>query len=54
MLKDEITDFAYKIEPEDKSGEDKDKVSSTEEDDKVTDEGDAPDSNGLVAALNKK
>jgi hypothetical protein len=54
MLKDEITDFAYKIEPEDKSGEDKDKVSSTEEDDEVTNEGNVSDSNRSVAALDEE
>jgi hypothetical protein len=54
MLEDEITDFAYKIEPKDESGEDEDKVSSTGEDDKVIDESDASDSNRLVAASDEE
>jgi hypothetical protein len=54
MLEDEIADFAYKIKPKDKLEEDENKVSSTREDDKVIDESDALDSNGLVAALDEE
>jgi hypothetical protein len=54
MLEDEIADFAYKIKPEDESGEDEDEVSSTGEDNEMIGEGDELDSDGSVAASDEE